>query len=67
MRASTSILLVAVGLFVLWLAATGRLNRIGAAWQYLNEGGAPLPPTTVKPSGGTLPATVALPPLPSLT
>lgn len=64
MKASTSVLLVAVGLFVLWLAATGRLNRFGPAWDYLNNGtGAS--PTTAKPTASSLPS--ALPPLPNLT
>lgn len=67
MRASTSVLLVAVGLFVLWLAATGRLARIGQAWEYLNQGtvgGTALPPTGAKPNGSTLPTVAPLPSLP---
>lgn len=48
-------LVVAVGLLVLYLAATGKLPRIPAAWQVLNGG---------QPAGTTPAGSSALNPLP---
>ena len=32
-----SALLITIGLFVLWIAATGKLDRIGKAWDFIRE------------------------------
>lgn len=64
MKFGSGALLVAVGLLVLWLAASGRLVNLSSAWATLN-GEAPaangLPP--VAKLNGTMPLE-ALPPLP---
>lgn len=35
MRLPGAALLITIGLFVLWLAATGNLQKIGAAWDFI--------------------------------
>lgn len=75
MRSTTAALLVVIGLGVLWLAVTGRLERIPAAWAALSGGagtalgrelgrdfgGKPgAPPPVVKPSGVAWPLQFSL-------
>lgn len=69
MKFGSGALLVAVGLLVLWLAVSGRLTNLGAAWNTLN--GTP----TTGDSSGVSPVSMlapqsfpieALPPLPSV-
>lgn len=68
MKFGSGALLVAAGLLVLWLAVSGRLTNIGAAWSALNGGasvasaGGALPP--MAQLGGAAFPVEALPPLP---
>lgn len=46
-------LMIALGLLVLWLAITGKLDRFASAWRYVTGG---------DPAAGTVPAGAVLPP-----
>lgn len=66
MKFGSGALLVAVGLLVLWLAASGRLVNLGKAWATLNgedATGIGAVPPVAQLNGSVLPAE-ALPPLP---
>lgn len=62
MKFGSGALLVAVGLLVLWLAASGRLVNISKAWATLNGEDTSTAPVAML-NGGSLPVE-ALPPLP---
>ena len=42
-------LLITIGLFVLWVAATGKLSRIGQAWDFVLEKTDKLPSSAPNP------------------
>lgn len=44
MRLPGAALLITIGLFILWLAATGNLDRLGKAWDFV-RGKSDLPAT----------------------
>lgn len=62
---STSLLLLVVAIFILWLAATGRIRAIPAAWDIIVHGDSA---TTATAGGSTIPTLtpVSLPSLPGL-
>lgn len=63
---STSLLLLVVAVFILWLAATGRIKAIPTAWDIIVHGD---DATTATNAGGTsipLLTPISLPALPKL-
>lgn len=70
MKAGQGALLVIVGLFVLYLAVTGRLSRLPQALKFLNTGAGSLDQPTAGPGGpgavGASPSVLGVTQLPGL-
>lgn len=50
MKATQSVLVILLGLALLWLAATGKLDRLAGAWSVLRTGSANNDPSSSLPS-----------------
>lgn len=65
MRITFGALFIAIGVSLLWLAATGNLDRLGAAWDVVTGKGEGVASTSAESTGAAA-AGLQLPPLPNV-